>query len=82
LQELIEPELSLDELLRNVAYWLDHSDSNVTWPFVKRGLNSLVDDLRLTLDSRSDRVMIEKDIIRIQEFIKGQDEVRSRAKIA
>jgi hypothetical protein len=72
----------MDELLQNFAYWLDHSDSNVTWPFVKRGLSNLIDDLKLTLGSRSDRSIIEKDIIKIQEFIKRQEDVRSRAKIS
>lgn len=80
MQELAEPELSLDELLQNVAYWLEHSDSSVTWPFVKRGLNSLVDDLKLTLGSRSDRSMVEKDILKIEEFIRGQEDVWSRPK--
>jgi hypothetical protein len=82
LQELTEPELSVDEVLQNLTYWLEHSDSNVTWPFVKRGLRSLIDDLKLTLGSRSDRPMVENDIIKIQEFIEGQEDVRSRRKIS
>jgi hypothetical protein len=76
LHEPTEPQLSLDELLRSVAYWLDHSDSDVTWPFVKRGLSNLIDDLKLTLESRSDRSTIEEDIVRIEEFIKRQDETK------
>ncbi len=66
-------EPSLDELLQSVLYWLEHSNSAVTWPFVKRGLNSLIEDLREDLESRPDRRALERDIAKIEEFIKRTD---------
>lgn len=66
-------ETSLDELLQSVVYWVEHSDSAVTWPFVKRGLNSVIEDLRKTLKSRPDRRAIEEDIAKIEEFITRRD---------
>ena len=65
---------------RMLPIGLSTLNSSVTWPFVKRGLNSLVDDLKLTLGSRSDRSMVEKDILKIEEFIRGQEDVWSRPK--
>jgi hypothetical protein len=77
-QRSTEPEITLDELLRSVAYWLEHSNSDVTWPFVKRGLGNLIEDLKLTLESRSDRSAIEEDIAKIEEFIERQEDASSR----
>jgi hypothetical protein len=36
-EKSMEPQIDLDGLLQNIAYWLEHSNSDVTWPFVKRG---------------------------------------------
>jgi hypothetical protein len=78
-QQSTEPDIELDELLSSLVYWLEHSNSDVTWPFVKGGLNSLLSDLKGTLQSRSDRSTIEQDIAKIEEFIKRQDDAYSRA---
>jgi len=58
-EKSMEPQIDLDGLLQNIAYWLEHSNSDVTWPFVKRGLNHIVGDLRQNLELRSDRPAIE-----------------------
>ena len=69
----MEPQLDLDVLLQDIAYWLEHSNSDVTWPFVKRGLNHIIGDLRQTLELRSDRRAIEEVIAKIEEFIKHRE---------
>jgi hypothetical protein len=69
----MESQLDLDVLLQNVAYWLEHSNSDVTWPFVKRGLNQLIGDLRQKLELRSDQPAIEAVIAKIEEFIKRRE---------
>ena len=69
----MESQLDLDVLLQNVAYWLEHSNSDVTWPFVKRGLNHIIGDLRQKLELRSDRPAIEAVIAKIEEFIKRRE---------
>jgi hypothetical protein len=69
----MESQLDLDVLLQNVAYWLEHSNSDVTWPFVKRGLNHIIGDLRQRLELRSDRPAIEAVIAKIEEFIKRRE---------
>ena len=52
---------------------------DVTWPFVKGGLNNIISDLKRTLQNRDDRPTIEEDIARIEEFIKRQEDRYSRA---
>ena len=79
MQQSTEPELEVDELLSSLAYWLEHSNSDVTWPFVKGGLNSIISDLKRTLQNRDDRPTIEEDIAKIEEFIKRQEGAYGRA---
>jgi hypothetical protein len=69
----MESQLDLDVLLQNIAYWLEHSNSDVTWPFVKRGLIQLIGDLRQKLELRSDQPAIEAVIAKIEEFIKRRE---------
>ena len=69
----MESQLDLDVLLQNIAHWLEHSNSDVTWPFVKRGLNHIIGDLRQKLELRSDRPAIEAVIAKIEEFIKRRE---------
>jgi hypothetical protein len=69
----MESQLDLDVLLQNIASWLEHSNSDVTWPFVKRGLNHIIGDLRQNLELRSDRPAIEAVIAKIEEFIKRRE---------
>ena len=78
-QQSTEPEVELDELFSALAYWLEHSNSDVTWPFVKGGLNNIISDLKRTLQNRDDRPTIEEDIAKIEEFIKRQEDRYSRA---
>lgn len=70
--------MELDELLSSLVYWLEHSNPDVTWPFVKAGLNNIISDLKRTLQSRNDRATIEEDIAKIEKFIKRQDDAYSR----
>jgi hypothetical protein len=72
-EQSMESQLDLDALLQNIAYWLEHSNSGVTWPFVKHGLNHIIGDLRKTLELRSDRRAIEEVIAKIEEFIKHRE---------
>lgn len=61
-QQSTEPDLELDELLSSLVYWLEHSNSDVTRPFVKGGLNSVLSDLKgmyrvATIDRRLNKTL-------------------------
>jgi hypothetical protein len=55
----------IDDLLRALSFWLDESNSEVIWPFVKRGLENIIDDLRRgsfeTESTSPDRTHAEND---------------------
>jgi hypothetical protein len=68
-----EEPLELDALLRNLAYSLERSDADVTWLFVKRGLDHMIEDLKEKLLDPSlsnKRQALEEDIAKVEEFIR------------
>jgi hypothetical protein len=73
----IDESASTDELLQLLADWLDASNSDITWPFVKRGLIHLIADLKLGSVEGIDRTKIEEDIAKIEGFIEHQGQQRA-----
>ena len=73
MQRMSEEPLELDALLRNLAYSLERSDADVTWLFVKRGLDHMIEDLKEKLLDPSlsnKRQALEEDIAKVEEFIR------------